>query len=95
MYSLGIMDYFPDKVVIKLLNWIHQILKPGGKVIVGNFHPKNPCKVLMDHILQWKLNHRDEEQIADLFKKSAFNCAPTKIYFEDEGINLFAECVKS
>lgn len=95
VYSLGIMDYFPDKVVIKLLNWIHQILKPGGKVIVGNFHPKNPCKVLMDHILQWKLNHRDEEQIADLFKKSAFDCAPTKIYFEDEGINLFAECVKS
>ena len=48
----------------------------------------------MDHILQWKLIHRDEEQITDLFKKSAFNRAPTKIYFEDEGINLFAECIK-
>ena len=94
VYSLGLIDYFPDKIVIKFLNWIHQILKPGGMVILGNFHHRNSCKVLMDHILQWKLIHRDEEQIADLFKKSVFNRFPTRIYFENQGINIFAECSK-
>jgi SAM-dependent methyltransferase len=94
IYSLGLIDYFQDKIVIKLLNWIHQGLKPGGKVILGNFHPNNCCKVFMDYVLEWKLIHRNEEEISNLFQKSAFNRPPTKIYFEDQGINLFAECIK-
>jgi extracellular factor (EF) 3-hydroxypalmitic acid methyl ester biosynthesis protein len=95
IYSIGLIDYFPDKIVGKLLNKIHGMLKPGGKVILGNFHPKNSCKAFMDHILNWKLIHRNEGEIRNIFEKSAFNCVPTKIYFEDQGINMFVECTKS
>jgi SAM-dependent methyltransferase len=95
IYSLGLIDYLQDKAVIKLLNWIHQVLKLGGRVILGNFHPNNPCKVFMDYIFEWKLIHRDEEEISNIFKKSAFNCTPTRIFFEDQGINMFVDCIKS
>ncbi|MCP4690196.1 MAG: cyclic nucleotide-binding domain-containing protein [Desulfobacterales bacterium] len=92
VYSIGLIDYFNDKFVIKLLNHVFGLLKPGGKVILGNFHPKNTSKAFMDHILDWKLIHRTEEDMNRLFSSSHFNRNCTNIVFEAEGVNMFAEC---
>ena len=94
IYSSGLIDYFNDKFVIKLLNWIHGRLRPGGTVIVGNFHPNNYCKEVMDYVLEWRLIHRSEEEMHRLFTASVFGRPCTRIQFEGEGINLFAECIK-
>jgi hypothetical protein len=48
----------------------------------------------MDHVLQWKLTHRTEEDMNRLFSESSFARPCTNIRFEKEGVNLFAECVK-
>lgn len=95
IYSIGLIDYFNDKLVVKLLNWIYDRLRPGGKVIVGNFHPRNPSKAFMDYLLDWKLIYRNEEDMDGLFSNSAFGRPPTRIRFEEEKINLFAECIRS
>jgi len=94
VYSIGLIDYFSDKFVVLLLNYIHGLLRPGGKVVLGNFHPKNPTKALMDHILDWKLIHRSEDDMNRLFAASSFAQPCTDICFEQAGVNLFAECVK-
>lgn len=94
VYSIGLIDYFNDKFVIALLRFVHEILRPGGKVILGNFHPRNPTKALLDYILDWELIHRTEEDMNRLFSASVFDSPCTEICFEDERINLFAECVK-
>jgi CRP-like cAMP-binding protein/SAM-dependent methyltransferase len=94
IYSIGLIDYFNDKFVVKLLNWIHPRLQPGGIVILGNFHPNNYCKEMMDYVMEWKLIHRSEEDINRLFIASAFGRPSRRIQFESEGLNLFAECVK-
>jgi len=94
IYSIGLIDYFSDKFVIKLLDYIHNALVPGGKVILGNFHPRNPDKAIMDHVFDWRLIHRTEDDMNRLFKASAFSTACTRVRFEEQGINLFAECVK-
>jgi SAM-dependent methyltransferase len=94
IYSPGLIDYFNDRFVVKLLNWIHGRLRPGGTVILGNLHPNNYCKEIMDYILEWRLIHRSEEDMHRLFIASAFARPCSQIQFEDEGINLFAECVK-
>ena len=94
IYSIGLIDYFNDKFVVKLLNWIHGRLRPGGTVILGNFHPNNYSKEMMDYVLEWRLIHRSEEDMHRLFTCSAFGRSCTRIQFEDEGINLFAECAK-
>jgi extracellular factor (EF) 3-hydroxypalmitic acid methyl ester biosynthesis protein len=94
IYSIGLIDYFNDKFVIKLLNWIHGRLRPGGTVIVGNFHPNNYCKEVMDYVLEWRLTHRSEEEMHRLFTASVFGRSCARIQFEGEGINLFAECIK-
>ena len=94
IYSIGLTDYFNDKFVVKLLDWIHGRLRPGGTVILGNLHPNNYCKEVMDYVLEWRLVHRSEEDMHRLFTYSAFARSCTRIEFEDEGISLFAECVK-
>lgn len=94
VYSIGLIDYFNDKVVLRLLNWIHGLLRPGGRVILGNFHPRNPNKAYMDHVVEWPLIHRSEADMDRLFQESAFGGPSTRIRFEEQGINLFAECVR-
>lgn len=94
IYSIGLIDYFADEFVVKLLNRIHEMLRPKGKVILGNFHPNNPTKALMDHVLEWKLIHRNEKDMDRLFSQSFFAKASTRMRFEPQGVNLFAECVK-
>ncbi len=94
VYSLGLIDYFNDKLTIKLINFIFGILKVGGKIILGNFHPLNTTKALMDHVLDWKLVHRTEEDMNKLFSQSLFKSTCTEIRFEDAGVDLFAQCIK-
>ena len=94
IYSIGLIDYFDDRFVVKLLDWIHSKLDPGGRVVLGNFHPHNPCRALMDHVLDWRLIHRDESNMNRLFRASAFGCPCDSIRFEAEGVNLFASAVK-
>ncbi len=94
IYSIGLIDYFNDKFVLKLLKYAHSLLKPGGSVILGNFHPKNPNLAFMKYILEWNLIHRTEEDMNNLFTQSPFNRPCTEFLYEAEGINLFAKCVK-
>lgn len=95
VYSLGLIDYFNDTFVIKLLDYVHGLLRSGGRVILGNFHPSNPTKALMDHVLDWKLIHRSEEDMNRLFAASKFQRGCTQIRFEPAGVNLFAMCEKT
>ena len=56
MYSIGLIDYFDDRIVTRLQAWMCSCLAPGGRSILGHFHPNNPTRGLMDHLLDWRLN---------------------------------------
>lgn len=90
IYSIGLIDYFDDRIVTRLQRWIHDALAPGGRSILGNFHTNNPTRGLMDHLLDWRLIHRDEAAMESLAKKAGFASAQTQLRFEPAGVNLFA-----
>jgi CRP-like cAMP-binding protein len=92
IYSIGLIDYLNDKLVNKVLAYSYENLAPGGRVILGNFHPWNPAKEFMDYVLEWNLIHRREADMNRLFKRSVFGKPCSMIQFEALGINLFAEC---
>ncbi len=92
VYSIGLIDYFIDKLVIKLMNYGHHLLRPNGEMILGNFHPGNPNKELMDHVLDWRLHHRSEDHMDRLYRESHFARSCTRFRFEETGVNLFATC---
>jgi extracellular factor (EF) 3-hydroxypalmitic acid methyl ester biosynthesis protein len=94
IYSTGLIDYLNDKLVHKLLQFAYANLAPGGRIILGNFHPRNPAREFMTYVLEWNLIHRTEEDMNRLFMASAFGRPCTRIQFEELGIDLFAECVK-
>lgn len=94
VYSVGLIDYFNDKFVVALINFAFDILSSGGRVVLGNFHPRNPTRAVMDQILEWHLIHRTEEDMHRLFLSSKFGKAADKIHFEPLNVNLFAECKK-
>jgi CRP-like cAMP-binding protein/SAM-dependent methyltransferase len=94
IYSLNLTDYFSDEMAVTLIDWIHAKLRPGGRAILGNFHPKNPSCGLMDHVLDWRLTHRDEAAMNQLFQSSKFAKTCSRITLNDEATYLLAECVK-
>jgi hypothetical protein len=94
IYSIGLIDYFQDKLVIQLLNWMYDTLAPGGKALLGNFDPRCQNRVFMDHLLEWRLIYRTPDDMRRLFANSKFGDEPVDVRYEQEGINLFASCRK-
>lgn len=94
VYSIGLIDYLADHLVVKLLDWIYRHLRPGGTAIVGNFDIDNPDRAFMDHLLDWKLIHRSPQDLAALFAQSQFGDAPVDVRREATGINLFASACR-
>jgi CRP-like cAMP-binding protein/SAM-dependent methyltransferase len=95
IYSIGLTDYLNDKLFGKLLAFAHPLLVPGGRILLGNFHPRNPAREFMDFVLDWTLIHRTEEDMNRLFAVSPFQRPSERIIFEPEGVDLFAECSRS
>ena len=95
VYSIGLIDYFRDRVVVALMSAVYELLRPGGQLILGNFDVHNPDKAVMDHVLDWRLIHRSEADMDRLFTASAFGRGASAIDFEAEGVNLFATCERS
>ncbi len=89
IYSAGLTDYLDRRLFVALVTRCYEQLKPGGCLIIGNFAPKNPNKAVMDHILHWKLMHRDEKDLREIFAETPFGDRVTFLT-EPEGINLFA-----
>jgi hypothetical protein len=89
-YSLGLIDYFDDRHVTRLLDLTYELLAPGGQMILGNFHPQNPNRALMEGVLEWKLVHRSEADLHRLCEASRFASRFDRMAFEDQGVNLFA-----
>jgi extracellular factor (EF) 3-hydroxypalmitic acid methyl ester biosynthesis protein len=93
-YSMGLIDYFNDDLVVRLLNYIHGKLAPGGAVFLGNFRPDHPNVALFRYALDWPLVLRSEQELLRLVAQSRFASSPVNVGTEAEGVQLFVTCVK-
>lgn len=94
IYSAGLTDYLDDRLFTALANRCYDQLETGGTLIIGNFGFEDKNKAFLDHILQWKLIHRTEEQLKRIFANSRFG-NNVEIMAEENGVNLFAVAVKT
>lgn len=95
VYSMGLLDYFKDKLVVKILNRMYDMLKPGGEIIVGNFHTQCDSRLFLDYLLDWPLIYRTEGDFRRLFAESQFGRSEVTIHFEDEQVNMLIHCTKN
>ena len=86
VYSAGLFDYFTEPVAQMAAQKMLACLKPGGKLIIGNFSTENPCAPFMELWLDWNLIYRSKADLERIFKDFG-----SKVYVEKEplGVNLF------
>jgi SAM-dependent methyltransferase len=86
IYSAGLFDYFTEPVAQMAAQKMVDAVKPGGRVIIGNFSKDNPCVPFMELVLDWHLIYRSEEDLLRIFKGLG-----SKVWVEKEplGVNLF------
>lgn len=86
IYSAGLFDYLSDAVARAAAKSLFQALRPGGKLVIGNFDSRNPTTGVMEYALDWQLIYRSESDLLELFR--GIGEAP-EIRREELGINLF------
>jgi extracellular factor (EF) 3-hydroxypalmitic acid methyl ester biosynthesis protein len=87
IYTAGLFDYFTEPVATAAALKLFAALKPGGKLIIGNFSKNNPSVPFMELILDWNLIYRSPEDLKRIFSPVTKNI---EIEQENLGINLFA-----
>lgn len=94
VYSMGLIDYFKDRATVKIINKVYEMLKPGGEIVIGNFHDTCDSRVFLDYMLGWKLIYRTEEDMRRLFSLSHFKNRLVTIDYEEEGLNMLVRCTR-
>ena len=92
LYTAGLYDYLPQGIAKNLTSIISNSISTGGELIIGNFHPDNPTKTISDLVADWRLIHRNHEQMQDLISTSTFK--RFQFHLDEIGIDLFIEAYK-
>ncbi|MFA7344132.1 MAG: class I SAM-dependent methyltransferase [Terrimicrobiaceae bacterium] len=85
IYCAGLFDYFPDNVCRNLVQLYHAWVRPGGLLLTTNVHPKNPDRYTMEHLLDWYLIYRDEQQLGALAPRDS----DYEVFADASGVNVF------
>jgi extracellular factor (EF) 3-hydroxypalmitic acid methyl ester biosynthesis protein len=90
IYALGLCDYLTDEQVQRLLDWVHDHLGEGGLAALTNLDVTASDQAFMEHILEWKVFSRTEEQLRELFGRSRFRDGPLTVQREGAGVGVVA-----
>jgi len=60
IYSGGLLDYLPEKIARALIRGVYRLLGPGGRLFIGNLRRVPDTSWIMDNVLAWHLEYRDE-----------------------------------
>ncbi len=94
VWCAGLFDYMNDALCRRLIKKMWSWLNDGGRIVFGNFHPRNPTRVPMELCGRWYLIHRTEEELLDLAISSGIPAECVSIEQESLGINLFCHIRK-
>lgn len=89
IWSAGLFDYFTDKLFIRLMSNMYNLLSDNGKLVIGNFSSYNPSRGAMELFGQWYLHHRSEDELIQLAIKGGIPENKVTVDSEETGVNLF------
>lgn len=91
VWSAGLFDYFEDSVFVRIFQRLLTNVKSNGKMVIGNFHPRNESRPVMEIIGDWYLHHRTNAELEDLAQQAGVAKNAICIEAEPEGVNLFLQ----
>lgn len=92
IYSMGLFDYLNSRVATAVLDRLYRLLKPGGELVVGNFHVSNSSKYYMQYWGDWVLLHRTKKEFKGLYQNNS--CGNVSVLFDDTGSQMFLHVKK-
>jgi extracellular factor (EF) 3-hydroxypalmitic acid methyl ester biosynthesis protein len=92
IYSLGLLDYLTSRVAKAVLTRLYQLMAPGGKMVIGNFHVSNASKYYMMYWGDWFLHHRKEEEFRQLIDSSPED--KVSVLYDSTGSQMFLHIQK-
>jgi hypothetical protein len=94
IYALGLWEYLRDDQAVAFLDWAHDHLVDDGLLIVTNLQPANPDRLLMAHLLDWRVTHRSVDDVQRLVAQSRFRAQAPTLAIEVTESQLFVRCPK-
>lgn len=74
IYSIGLIDYLPDRILGKLLNALYQLLHKDGKLILTHKNKEKTFPpVPPDWFCDWKFVSRNKDEVIKLFHNCGFS----------------------
>jgi len=93
VYCAGLFDYLPDRTCRQLMEVFYHWLAPGGSIIATNVVDSKPFRHMLEFVLDWHLNYRDEKRCAALMPERALpDCC--HLGRDSTGVNVFIEVRK-
>ncbi|MFN0024789.1 MAG: class I SAM-dependent methyltransferase [Parvularculaceae bacterium] len=94
-YAAGLFDYLVGPVAVRLVERMFSYLKPGGRMLIGNFTPAGEAISYMEAFMDWWLVYRTKEDLAQLLTTlPADEIAAIEIYEDDRGVIAYASVEK-
>jgi hypothetical protein len=93
VYVTGLYDYLNDQIAKRLTKILFNKLRPGGTLLVANFHKSMPDAGFMDTLMDWNLIYRDEEDMLSLCADIP-HIGEREMYLDHTGCVVFLELRK-
>ena len=82
-------DYLDDRRGCSLLRRMWAWTPEGGRLVVGNFHPRNPSRAYMEWCGDWHLIHRSEGDMLRLAAGAGVPLGRCRLDSETLGVCVF------
>lgn len=92
IYSMGLFDYLAPPVAKTVLAKLYQMVEPGGRLLVGNFHVRNPTRLYMEYWMDWVLLYRSDEDMLELAE--GLEGAKVSTFYEGTRSQVFLDVEK-
>lgn len=90
VYCAGLFDYLSDRVCARLVRLFYDWVVPGGRVLVTNMNIQGSNRYVLEHLADWYLIYRTEQQMARLTP----GLGAQRVFTDETGINICLEVEK-
>ncbi|MDP6962981.1 MAG: class I SAM-dependent methyltransferase [Planctomycetota bacterium] len=91
VYSMGLFDYLPQKFGRRTAAELFELVRPGGKVLIGNLVRSADSSWLIEYASAWHLIYRDYDSMRDMAQNLD---AEVDVIADETGRCLFLQALK-
>lgn len=92
IYAAGLYDYLDDQLAQYITARLFELLRPGGRLLIGNYTPDTRDAGYMEAYMGWELTYRDADAMQGLMARvPAASIAATGILRDETGAVIYLD----